>query len=227
MQVLLPDDCEEDLGPLSNERNVEIAVATVYEVRFTFLSSADREEWKDRLHKSVRFMLLAEVGIAYLGHEVVLNRLGIRFYSMLVVDLDTNEVLVQAESAHNTVAVLKEVSEYLRGSFVSPPLREISVHSPVVEVLDAFAIRRDVLEEELMEIRGVISTFTVDTVEVIHNKYKSIIVNKCLFCRKAAVDCASKKLLKCSRCSAAAYCSRECQKGHWKSHKETCVPKSS
>lgn len=30
------------------------------------------------------------------------------------------------------------------------------------------------------------------------------------------------RMLKCSRCLIARYCSSECQKNHWKTHKETC-----
>ncbi|GAQ84944.1 hypothetical protein KFL_002130210 [Klebsormidium nitens] len=30
---------------------------------------------------------------------------------------------------------------------------------------------------------------------------------------------------KCSRCKAAYYCGRECQKGHWKEHKLVCAPR--
>jgi len=32
------------------------------------------------------------------------------------------------------------------------------------------------------------------------------------------------RLKKCSRCRVAHYCSAECQMGHWKAHKLTCVP---
>ena len=32
----------------------------------------------------------------------------------------------------------------------------------------------------------------------------------------------SEDLKKCSRCKKVSYCSRECQKGHWKVHKKQC-----
>lgn len=44
---------------------------------------------------------------------------------------------------------------------------------------------------------------------------------KCLFCDKQ-----KEGLLVCSRCRAAWYCDRECQKAHWKIHKATCVSQS-
>jgi hypothetical protein len=35
----------------------------------------------------------------------------------------------------------------------------------------------------------------------------------------------SVKLLMCSSCRGVLYCSRECQKAHWPTHKQTCAPK--
>ena len=39
----------------------------------------------------------------------------------------------------------------------------------------------------------------------------------CSYCLKA-----SAKLSRCGRCRVAAYCSKECQKEHWKKHKQHC-----
>jgi hypothetical protein len=45
------------------------------------------------------------------------------------------------------------------------------------------------------------------------------------FCRKCdEVDDASERFKQCSRCKVAYYCSRECQKEHWKIHKKECLP---
>mmetsp|Transcript_45336 Transcript_45336/g.109788 ORF Transcript_45336/g.109788 Transcript_45336/m.109788 type:complete len:491 (+) Transcript_45336:60-1532(+) len=48
----------------------------------------------------------------------------------------------------------------------------------------------------------------------------------CQYCKK---EDAKDKLLTCSRCRNAHYCSKECQKADWKEHKVTCMqaPKSS
>ena len=35
---------------------------------------------------------------------------------------------------------------------------------------------------------------------------------------------STKKLLRCSRCKSAAYCTKEHQKLDWKRHKEFCIP---
>jgi hypothetical protein len=40
----------------------------------------------------------------------------------------------------------------------------------------------------------------------------------CAFCGKTD----GKSIMKCSRCKAASYCSKDCQKGDWKKHKAVC-----
>jgi hypothetical protein len=44
-------------------------------------------------------------------------------------------------------------------------------------------------------------------------------VSQCAQCQKSSTD---QKLLKCSRCQNCYYCSKECQKIHWKLHKQIC-----
>jgi len=44
----------------------------------------------------------------------------------------------------------------------------------------------------------------------------------CAFCGTHGTE--GTKLLCCSRCKLAHYCSRECQKQHWKGHKKVCAP---
>jgi hypothetical protein len=44
-------------------------------------------------------------------------------------------------------------------------------------------------------------------------------------CLTHCADCnESKKLSKCSRCKLVAYCSKGCQRKHWKLHKVECAP---
>ena len=43
---------------------------------------------------------------------------------------------------------------------------------------------------------------------------------KCTFCHKISTE----KLPSCARCKKQAYCSKECQRTHWKAHKKDCVP---
>lgn len=222
--MLVPDDLDSRFNPLSVERAQKIAIAISYVVSFTFFSSADLADWKDRLHQSSLFVLLSESEIMYFGYQVIKDAQGIKFFAYIGLDLETNELVMETLSAYNTIAVLKEVCDYLGGMYVDPPLRSICVRSPVVHVNDTCGkvVPKETVEQELREMRGVISNFSRDAVVVNHNKFKSL-KSRCWFCYKAAFQCESKKLLKCGRCSLALYCSRECQKDHWKNHKDSCV----
>ena len=49
-------------------------------------------------------------------------------------------------------------------------------------------------------------------------------MTECTNCSSSSA-LGAKGLLRCSRCLAARYCSRECQRSHWKAgHKQVCVP---
>lgn len=44
----------------------------------------------------------------------------------------------------------------------------------------------------------------------------------CRTCQKPDIECPNNKLMKCGKCKAAKYCSKECQKEDWKNHKWAC-----
>lgn len=50
------------------------------------------------------------------------------------------------------------------------------------------------------------------------SKARIICINRCNFCKKMGNQ------KKCQRCKSCYYCSRECQKNDWKTHKKKCVP---
>ena len=43
---------------------------------------------------------------------------------------------------------------------------------------------------------------------------------RCVVCRVPASDTVT--LMKCGKCKAVKYCSRDCQKTHWKEHRKVC-----
>ena len=56
--------------------------------------------------------------------------------------------------------------------------------------------------------------------EVVENRR-----NACYFCCKGGEELLNdegKKLMKCSGCGDACYCSKTCQRSHWKDHKKFC-----
>merc|ERR1712232_153069 len=53
------------------------------------------------------------------------------------------------------------------------------------------------------------------------------VTNACGYCGLDYVDSSrTPSLKKCSRCMSIAYCSQECQRSHWKTHKPTCSIKA-
>merc|ERR1712166_1126526 len=55
-------------------------------------------------------------------------------------------------------------------------------------------------------------------------------MSSCLACNNAvgvatAAGGESSKVLRCGRCLLAVYCSKQCQRRHWKTHKEQCFTK--
>lgn len=40
----------------------------------------------------------------------------------------------------------------------------------------------------------------------------------------ACVNCGIPSKLKCTNCKNVFYCTKECQKDHWKKHKNNCRP---
>jgi len=45
-----------------------------------------------------------------------------------------------------------------------------------------------------------------------------------LSCHKKAEEAESGSLKRCAKCHVGSYCSRECQKAHWKVHKKVSEP---
>ena len=44
--------------------------------------------------------------------------------------------------------------------------------------------------------------------------------------RDTCASCGVPAVLHCSRCTRVKYCSKECQRGHWKTHRPSCAPQS-
>lgn len=56
-----------------------------------------------------------------------------------------------------------------------------------------------------------------DAMEQTNHKPHVNVMRKCAYCNKSDT-----KLLRCGRCKTTYYCSKECQKPHWKKHKKVC-----
>jgi hypothetical protein len=50
---------------------------------------------------------------------------------------------------------------------------------------------------------------------------KNRVFNFCAMCEQGAKE---RKMQFCSRCKVCPYCSKDCQKAHWKKHKKVCTP---
>ena len=56
-------------------------------------------------------------------------------------------------------------------------------------------------------------------------KYTAVNVKTCAYC--LAPQSNDTKVSDCSRCGLVAYCSKDCQRTHWKAnHKSFCIPKA-
>ena len=44
--------------------------------------------------------------------------------------------------------------------------------------------------------------------------------------RDSCASCGAAAALHCSRCARVKYCSKECQRAHWKTHRPSCAPRS-
>ena len=55
-------------------------------------------------------------------------------------------------------------------------------------------------------------------------KKKTADKKACAHCGATEAKTASGKLLRCGRCKAVSFCSADCQKAHWPTHKSECKP---
>ncbi|KAK4556325.1 hypothetical protein LTR86_006469 [Recurvomyces mirabilis] len=80
-----------------------------------------------------------------------------------------------------------------------------------------------------VDIPQIESTYTQSFTQAAHEiyipldnpTYSDRLPSTCAGCSKSR-DQGDKLLLKCARCKVVAYCSKECQKTHWKQHKPAC-----
>ncbi|KAJ7623509.1 hypothetical protein FB45DRAFT_1089047 [Roridomyces roridus] len=85
---------------------------------------------------------------------------------------------------------------------------------------DLGAVSRDPQWKELAPrmTRGAISPlFFLGYLDTLDERLKELTSSACAACGKSNVN-----LRKCGRCKEVEYCSKECQTGHWKTHKKGC-----
>ena len=95
---------------------------------------------------------------------------------------------------------------------------------PVVRTLNQIHTDFDsfLLKTEKEEIHSDFDSLSPKTEkEPILDLYEHINVPYCMHC--FAIDSDEKPISICKNCHAAGYCSKECQKAHWKEHKTSCI----
>jgi hypothetical protein len=82
----------------------------------------------------------------------------------------------------------------------------------------------DIPEHSAMSMQVANSYMTAEAIEQRFHEgreAKNCVFNFCARCEQGGKE---KKMKYCSRCGVYPYCSRECQKVHWKEHKKVCTP---
>jgi len=91
-------------------------------------------------------------------------------------------------------------------------LRQIAILQVLTRLIDVFdSIWNKGVEGKRQPEKDIIA----ETLKVMNQSFST---NTCMYCKQEG-----KSL--CSRCEQVKYCSRECQKKHWKEHKQFCTTK--
>eukprot|EP01080_Neovahlkampfia_damariscottae_P004651 gene4651-8224_t len=103
----------------------------------------------------------------------------------------------------NQLVAFQFYKDYLKNFYSKSP-DEVHVHEQTYPIYNPFAHTPT----------EIYSAFSFDEQNVVSEDPET---HSCSYCRKE-----SKKLKKCTRCKYVSYCSIECQKKHWDSHKSLC-----
>ena len=208
--VMHPCDLDSNFEPLRIDLAFQVALITYYEIKFTFKSLKDLNEWRDRMYHSNLFMLVSENELKYLGYQVRKDSHGVLVFGEIFLNNDSLSLKMRSDSTNNTLGVLKEICDFCSGLYCFPHLRPISMKNPEIHVseVNGHIIPRREIEKDMAKVIDVIEGFCAGVPNVTKDKHKSFF-SKCFFCGKVASECKDKRLMKCSRCNKAQYCSKE------------------
>ncbi|KAH7911461.1 hypothetical protein BJ138DRAFT_1085554 [Hygrophoropsis aurantiaca] len=93
---------------------------------------------------------------------------------------------------------------------------------PMVELLMEYGADLDICEANGMCVRKSVANFGPEVTAVVLRWERKRKGEEALLDDKNCVQCGRKTANQCSACHTVRYCSKECQKSHWRTHKPRC-----